>query len=92
MFQRPAACATAARPEPAGSALSGTSAALASVRSGVAKPSDGTEGARAAVDLESGSMLVITGDAVARWFHRVPKTTRCVGPRVNLTFRHMVAE
>jgi len=26
------------------------------------------------------------------WWHRVPKTGRPVGPRVNLTFRHMVAE
>ena len=45
----------------------------------------------AAVDLESGSLLLITGYAIARWWHRVPKTTRPVGPRVNLTFRHMVA-
>src|SRR5262252_1512531 len=38
----------------------------------------------AAVDLESGSLLLITGYAIARWWHRVPKTTRPVGPRVNL--------
>jgi alkylated DNA repair dioxygenase AlkB len=48
------------------------------------------ETARAAVDLEAGSLLLITGDAVARWWHRVPKTRQPVGPRVNLTFRHMV--
>jgi len=47
---------------------------------------------RASVELESGSLLLITGDAVARWWHRVPKTRRPVGPRVNLTFRHMVAD
>jgi alkylated DNA repair dioxygenase AlkB len=52
---------------------------------------DRAGGARAAVDLESGSLLLIRGDAVSRWWHRVPKTTRPVGPRVNLTFRHMVA-
>ena len=46
---------------------------------------------RAAVDLDSGSLLLITGDAVARWWHRVPKTRHAAGPRVNLTFRHMVA-
>ena len=45
---------------------------------------------RAAVDLESGSVLLISGDAIARFWHRVPKTSRSVGPRVNLTFRHMV--
>jgi len=49
-------------------------------------------GARAAEDLASGSLLLITGDAVSGWWHRVPKTSRPVGPRVNLTFRHMVAE
>jgi len=48
-------------------------------------------GRRAAIDLESGSVLLITGDAVARWFHRIPKTAAAVGARVNLTFRHMVA-
>ena len=46
---------------------------------------------RAAVDLDSGSLLLITGDAIARWWHRVPKTRHAAGPRVNLTFRHMVA-
>ncbi len=46
---------------------------------------------RAAVDLESGSLLLITGEAIDRWHHRLAKTTRPVGPRVNLTFRHMVA-
>ena len=46
---------------------------------------------RAAADLESGSVLLISGEAIARWWHRVPKTTRPAGPRVNLTFRHMVA-
>lgn len=45
----------------------------------------------AAIELESGGLLLISGDAVARWWHRVPKTTRPVDPRVNLTFRHMVA-
>jgi alkylated DNA repair dioxygenase AlkB len=53
---------------------------------------DRTGRTRAAVDLESGSLLVITGEAIVRWWHRVPKTPHPVGPRVNLTFRHMVAE
>ena len=45
----------------------------------------------AAVDLEPGSLLLMDAGAVARWWHRVPKTSRPIGPRVNLTFRHMVA-
>jgi alkylated DNA repair dioxygenase AlkB len=47
--------------------------------------------ASAAIDLEPGSLLLMDADAVARWWHRVPKTARPVGPRVNLTFRHMIA-
>jgi alkylated DNA repair dioxygenase AlkB len=45
----------------------------------------------AEIALESGSLLLVSGDALVRWWHRVPKTARLVGPRVNLTFRHMVA-
>lgn len=52
---------------------------------------DDRAGGRCALDLEPGSLLVMTGDAVARWWHRVPKTKRPIGPRVNLTFRHMLA-
>jgi alkylated DNA repair dioxygenase AlkB len=45
---------------------------------------------RTAIDLGSGSVLLMQAEAVARWWHQVPKTTRSVGARVNLTFRHMV--
>jgi alkylated DNA repair dioxygenase AlkB len=45
----------------------------------------------AGIDLEPGSLLVMDAGAVAHWSHRVPKTARPVGPRVNLTFRYMVA-
>jgi alkylated DNA repair dioxygenase AlkB len=65
---------------------------IASVSFGTTRRFEVRDGdARAAVDLEAGSVLLITGEAVARWWHRVPKTLRPVGPRVNLTFRHMVA-
>jgi alkylated DNA repair dioxygenase AlkB len=47
---------------------------------------------RISVDLTAGSVLVMTGEAIARWWHRVAKTSRPVGPRVNLTFRYMVAD
>jgi len=53
---------------------------------------DGVRGERIGVDLPPGSVLLMSGDAVARWWHRLAKTGRPVGPRVNLTFRHMVAE
>jgi len=65
---------------------------IASVSFGATRRFEVRDGrARAAEDLASGSVLVMTGDAVARWWHRVPKTKRPVGPRVNLTLRHMVA-
>src|SRR5437763_579721 len=41
-------------------------------------------GARAAEDLASGSLLLITSDAVSRRLHRVPKRGRPVGALVNL--------
>jgi len=52
------------------------------------------DGARAQVVLEPGSVLVMSGDAVARWAHRVPKvapSAGVIGARVNLTFRHMAS-
>jgi len=51
---------------------------------------DTDERERFALELESGSVLLMTGAAVARWWHRVPKTSAATGPRVNLTYRHMV--
>jgi alkylated DNA repair dioxygenase AlkB len=47
-------------------------------------------GQRAEIMLEPGSLLFVTGEALARWWHCVPKTALPVGPRINLTFRHMV--
>ncbi|MFM7126496.1 MAG: alpha-ketoglutarate-dependent dioxygenase AlkB family protein, partial [Actinomycetota bacterium] len=39
------------------------------------------------IDLESGSLLVMSGLSQARWMHAVPKSKRIVEPRINLTFR-----
>lgn len=38
-------------------------------------------------ELHSGSVVVMSGASQDRWIHQVPKTTRQVGPRINLTFR-----
>ena len=40
-----------------------------------------------ALDLPSGSCLVMAGSLQHHWRHALPKTARPVGPRVNLTFR-----
>jgi alkylated DNA repair dioxygenase AlkB len=67
---------------------------IASVSFGVTRRFDLRErpgAARIGIDLPSGSLLVMTGPAVARWWHRIAKARRPLGPRVNLTFRYMVA-
>jgi alkylated DNA repair dioxygenase AlkB len=64
---------------------------IASVSFGATRRFELRDGAaRVTVDLEPGSVLLVTGAAVARWWHRVPKTSAVTGPRVNLTYRHMV--
>jgi alkylated DNA repair dioxygenase AlkB len=42
---------------------------------------------RAAVDLEDGSLLLMTGDSQRRWQHSLARTARPAGPRINLTWR-----
>ena len=39
------------------------------------------------LDLTHGSLLVMSGPTQHHWKHQIPKTTRKVGPRINLTFR-----
>ena len=39
------------------------------------------------VDLDSGSLLVMSGLSQQCWVHQIAKTAKPVGPRINLTFR-----
>ena len=39
------------------------------------------------IPLNHGSMLLMKGDTQHSWEHQVPKTTRAISPRINLTFR-----
>jgi alkylated DNA repair dioxygenase AlkB len=48
-------------------------------------------GARLALDLPHGSCLMMAGATQHHWLHQLPKTTRPVGPRINLTFRSMLS-
>jgi len=50
-----------------------------------------TDSASAAFDLEHGSLLVMWGATQKQWKHRLPRSARCSGPRVNLTFRCILA-
>jgi alkylated DNA repair dioxygenase AlkB len=42
------------------------------------------------LDLAHGSLLLMQGPTQHYWHHQVPKTSRAVGPRINLTFRVIV--
>lgn len=39
--------------------------------------------------LENGSLLVMKGATQHHWLHQIPKTTRDLEPRINLTFRNI---
>ena len=43
----------------------------------------------ATVDLPNGSLLVMTGETQVHYQHRIAKTARQVGERINLTFRQI---
>jgi alkylated DNA repair dioxygenase AlkB len=44
-------------------------------------------GDKLALDLPPGSLLLMRGDTQRHYRHALPRTTREVGPRINLTFR-----
>lgn len=48
-----------------------------------------TRGLRHALVLEPGSLLVMRGATQAHWQHALPRA-KAAGPRINLTFRHIV--
>lgn len=39
------------------------------------------------INLEHGSLLIMKGTTQHFWKHQIPKTTKDIGPRINLTFR-----
>ncbi|MGS2719278.1 alpha-ketoglutarate-dependent dioxygenase AlkB family protein [Paraglaciecola aestuariivivens] len=42
------------------------------------------------ITLNSGSLLIMQGNTQNYWKHEVPKSTKALGPRINLTFRRIV--
>ena len=42
------------------------------------------------LELEQGSLLLMSGALQHHWRHRLPKLATVVGPRVNVTFRNVV--
>lgn len=69
-------------PEPVIASLS-----LGSARRFVLKPVRHLEAESLSVDLGNGDLLEMAGTTQRYWRHGVPKTTRVVAPRINLTFR-----
>ena len=47
-------------------------------------------GASVGLELDPGSLLIMSGRSQADYQHAVPKTRRPVGPRINLTFRNVL--
>jgi len=46
---------------------------------------------RRAIDLAHGSLLSMRGETQRHYRHALPRTAKAVGPRINLTFRRIVA-
>jgi len=40
--------------------------------------------------LEDGSLLIMKGESQTHWEHSIPKTTKCMEPRINITFRSIL--
>jgi len=45
--------------------------------------------ARHTILLEHGSLLIMQGTTQEYWLHQIPKSTKAMNPRINLTFRHI---
>ena len=44
------------------------------------------------LNLAHGDLLIMRGETQQYWQHQVPKTAKKVGPRINLTFRLIIAQ
>lgn len=42
------------------------------------------------LELNSGSLLVMSGKTQQHWYHRIPKQENITNPRINLTFRSII--
>jgi len=63
------------------------SLSLGSARRFLIRPTGG--GRSRHLDLEHGSLLLMQGQSQHEWQHAIPKTSRTVGWRINLTFRRV---
>ena len=73
--------------------INGSEPTIASVSLGATRRFDlrhKESGETVRVDLEDGSLLVMSGLSQHCWVHQIAKTKSKVGPRINLTFRRVV--
>lgn len=67
---------------------------IASVSFGATRPiqfkHNTQENLKHKINLEHGSLLVMKGETQHFWKHQIPKTSKPVGPRINLTFRNLL--
>jgi alkylated DNA repair dioxygenase AlkB len=54
------------------------------------KPRDKKNTTREEIILTHGSLLIMAGDTQEYWLHQIPKTSKFVAPRINLTFRVII--
>jgi alkylated DNA repair dioxygenase AlkB len=73
--------------------INGSEPTIASVSIGATRRFDlrhKESGETVRVDLEDGSLLVMSGLSQHCWVHQIAKTKTKVGPRINLTFRRVI--
>jgi len=74
-------------------AVNGSEPTIASVSLGATRRFDlrhKESGETVRIDLEDGSLLVMSGLSQHCWVHQIAKTKTKVGPRINLTYRRVV--
>ena len=49
-----------------------------------------TQEQRLKIKLKHGSLLIMGGAMQHHWLHQIPKTTKIISPRINLTFRNLI--
>ena len=66
------------------------SVSLGSQRRFVLKPRDKQNNQREEIRLNHGSLLIMAGETQDYWLHQIPKTSKVISPRINLTFRVII--
>ena len=67
------------------------SVSLGAQRNFKMRPRKKHQGDSIQIELSHGSLLLMTGETQHYWLHSIPKSRGFVEPRINLTFRHIIA-